>query len=693
MITINVWPNPRVGATVTLAGGGVITSAGAAVLYTDEIAKLLFKAILLGTDPTGLNPNPSPLPAIASGGGTSVASASALAAYANLSDGNTITQLGYATAGDGGQGEWRRDASDTTTVVDGGTVIACLPTGRLKRIYDPNVVHADWFDPTSGLSVQKAINKLTSYPTSSAGDKPGTCVLGPNTYANTTTPVVVGSVSIVGQGPALTALKSTGGNANLHALSSIFQPSTLDANGVGAITIGQKTFPFTQTTGFVVGDLVFCLMGSDPHDVNEPGGYWFDNVASISAGVSITLKNGAPEGYPNPNLGAVIWGGKSHIYKCAQYCDGVDLRDLTLDSTLNAGDQALGNYWYTRNYTMRNVMVKATQGGFAVAGCTNFTADRIHFQNSAAYLTYPLVSGRLFSLNGCRNSRITNVFATNVEKTAFFFEAQNRGCLLENIELHSTSAGALQGDPFFFVVGGSKGIVAKNVRIQSTVARQFSVVDADSEFRTEDLTVDGLSCAYLDLTNHSGQLSLNGTVYGPRKTWTKNFPVAAATIIGQNDFLGLPKGAYAVVRAKMNDITGVNSIFLLTVNGGSPGLSLGAAYGSVGTLVTVPCGAGTLEGLYADDNKKFSVVMSGVAPVNSYFTLEIEYFPASGDVAVSDWNTDLVNGPWSATAAPTIGTWARGNEVHNSLPAVGQPKSWKCTIAGTPGTWVSTGNL
>jgi len=45
------------------------------------------------------------------------------------------------------------------------------------------------------------------------------------------------------------------------------------------------------------------------------------------------------------------------------------------------------------------------------------------------------------------------------------------------------------------------------------------------------------------------------------------------------------------------------------------------------------------------------------------------------------------------TAAPTTGTYKRGDRVFNSEPTVGQPKSWACTVAGTPGTWVSEGNL
>lgn len=45
------------------------------------------------------------------------------------------------------------------------------------------------------------------------------------------------------------------------------------------------------------------------------------------------------------------------------------------------------------------------------------------------------------------------------------------------------------------------------------------------------------------------------------------------------------------------------------------------------------------------------------------------------------------------TAAPVSGTWAVGDRVFNQSPSIGQPKSWVCTVAGTPGTWTSEGNL
>lgn len=43
--------------------------------------------------------------------------------------------------------------------------------------------------------------------------------------------------------------------------------------------------------------------------------------------------------------------------------------------------------------------------------------------------------------------------------------------------------------------------------------------------------------------------------------------------------------------------------------------------------------------------------------------------------------------------SPTSGTYQRGDKCINNSPAVGQPKGWMCTVSGTPGTWVSEGNL
>ena len=54
--------------------------------------------------------------------------------------------------------------------------------------------------------------------------------------------------------------------------------------------------------------------------------------------------------------------------------------------------------------------------------------------------------------------------------------------------------------------------------------------------------------------------------------------------------------------------------------------------------------------------------------------------------------TRLVNAEIGAyTAAPTIGTWARGTVIYNSTPSSGGYVGWVCTASGTPGTWKQFG--
>jgi hypothetical protein len=68
----------------------------------------------------------------------------------------------------------------------------------------------------------------------------------------------------------------------------------------------------------------------------------------------------------------------------------------------------------------------------------------------------------------------------------------------------------------------------------------------------------------------------------------------------------------------------------------------------------------------------------------------------NGTTMVNQYGTGILVGgkKWFyGTAAPTTGTWAVGDRMIHSTPAVGQPKAWCCTVAGTPGTWVSEGNL
>jgi hypothetical protein len=67
-----------------------------------------------------------------------------------------------------------------------------------------------------------------------------------------------------------------------------------------------------------------------------------------------------------------------------------------------------------------------------------------------------------------------------------------------------------------------------------------------------------------------------------------------------------------------------------------------------------------------------------------------------GDVSVLDHQLIKIAGGVrirSTSASPSTGAGAVGDISYNTSPSVGNPKGWVCTVAGSPGTWVSMGNL
>ena len=101
-------------------------------------------------------------------------------------------------------------------------------------------------------------------------------------------------------------------------------------------------------------------------------------------------------------------------------------------------------------------------------------------------------------------------------------------------------------------------------------------------------------------------------------------------------------------------------------------------------------------------NEQFSTVAGGTTKYRVAFNA------AATQISVLDRTvvpSQVLDNGWFANAvyegrrltsigiAPNYGTWLRGDNALNGLPAVGQPKGWVCTVAGSPGTWVSEGNL
>ena len=149
-----------------------------------------------------------------------------------------------------------------------------------------------------------------------------------------------------------------------------------------------------------------------------------------------------------------------------------------------------------------------------------------------------------------------------------------------------------------------------------------------------------------------------------------------------NSLTGLTVGTYTLV---VNITVGSN--------GGVAYAGNPVSFGMVGSLVekywNLTPGSHTLTmELYWDGTNNPAIGYSVYnLDQSTYFTHDgLRLFQGSADITT--WNTITY-----ADAAPTTGYHRLGDEVIRLTPVVGQPKGWVCTVAGTPGTWVSQGNL
>jgi hypothetical protein len=104
-----------------------------------------------------------------------------------------------------------------------------------------------------------------------------------------------------------------------------------------------------------------------------------------------------------------------------------------------------------------------------------------------------------------------------------------------------------------------------------------------------------------------------------------------------------------------------------------------------------------LQGADVDTGCAFTIVCGTTDLILDYIVIR----PVYNDVLIGTFTGPTVaaadaasgNRIFYGSAAPLTGTHNIGDICINSAPAVGNPKGWRCTVSGTPGTWVSEGNL
>lgn len=164
-------------------------------------------------------------------------------------------------------------------------------------------------------------------------------------------------------------------------------------------------------------------------------------------------------------------------------------------------------------------------------------------------------------------------------------------------------------------------------------------------------------------------------------------PTAATFLVSQSGSVTTTGLMISNVRAKQ---TGSNNyaFSIASVVNGFLSNNYGSAVAFEGLRINASTQVRVIGGSYT--NASFPSI-STVGVCTGTLIDSSVYFGTSS-AAISNSGTGAIVS-WRSSASPSAGDWAVGDRTEQSVPVVGNPKGWRCTVAGSPGTWVSEGNL
>jgi hypothetical protein len=229
------------------------------------------------------------------------------AAALGASDGY-VQVLGYYTPGDGGEGIFRWDSSDTTSPDNGGTIIApssgsLAVQGRWKRIYTPGVVNAHWFglrgDWSGGDAVSGSGTNETVALTALIASVPDGSIIRFNSEKNYRIDPMVITKSVVLDFSEATVTTRTCHATNPAVAETLFyfQSPTGTARTMNTSARGDTSVTVTtssQSTDFAAGDYVVLEDRYQTEDWDNPGSFTntlgraeMNRVASVNTGTGV----------------------------------------------------------------------------------------------------------------------------------------------------------------------------------------------------------------------------------------------------------------------------------------------------------------------------------------------------------------------------------------------------------------------
>jgi hypothetical protein len=254
-------------------------------------------------------------------------------------------------------------------------------------------------------------------------------------------------------------------------------------------------------------------------------------------------------------------------------------------------------------------------------------------------------SGALVSLRGIRN-RAINVLDRGSAVAAQFYAMTAGGCVdcsVHNINYAGT------GDGIRIADSGSDSVTrprVKGAEIRTSKARSFPIW-ACAGAEIDDLLIMPTGSA----THEAIVLAGDADVLVRRLT------------IDLSDYTGTTFRAFAFVAATTGNVLRVDTARV--INGSGKFSTWLHGHSAVGTV--------TLGNLSSDVAPSAGIAV-GVENLDSYTLAGVP-------------NSQI------GSAAPTTGTWVRGDIVWDDTPSAAGTMGWVCTTGGTPGTWKTWGAI